>query len=136
MLAGCTTRLQFDDFISETQEILSGNSQGCPLSMILYSFYIAPLLEIVNVKEGTSSIGYVDDGTLLAQGNTFEETHAKLRNLLEKPNGAMSWSTSHNSPFELSKLAIMDLTRSIPKASKSTDLRFNTQLWTAEPSLP
>jgi hypothetical protein len=102
MLEGRSTRLKFNDFISDIIAITNGNSQGCPLSMILYSFYIAPLLEIADGKR-TTTIGFVDDTTLVAKGKTFTETHQLIRDLLEKTNGALEWSHSHDSPLELSK---------------------------------
>jgi len=34
LLTGCRTKLKFDDFISESIEILNGIGQGNPLSMI------------------------------------------------------------------------------------------------------
>jgi ribonuclease HI len=91
--------------------------------MILYSFYIAPLLEIADGKK-TTTIGFVDDTTLVAKGKTFTETHQLIRDLLEKTNGALEWSHSHDSPFEISKLALMDFTHSADKRLDSRDLEF------------
>jgi len=46
MLSGRKTRLSFDDYASELIAIDNGNNQGCPLSMIFYTFYNVGLLEI------------------------------------------------------------------------------------------
>ncbi|CAG8677706.1 1347_t:CDS:2, partial [Acaulospora colombiana] len=121
MLTNRYTKLRFDDFTSEDIPINNGNSQGCPLSMLLYAFYIAPLLEIANGKNELT-IGFVDDTTLLAIGRTFIETHATLKSMMERAKGALAWSKGHNSPFELSKVAVIDFTRSDSKERDSSDL--------------
>jgi hypothetical protein len=46
MLTGCKTRLKFDDYTSEWFDINNGIGQGDPLSMIVYLFYNADLLNI------------------------------------------------------------------------------------------
>jgi len=51
LLSGRHTKLKFDDFISESINILNGIGQGDPLSMILYILYNADLLEIPGNKE-------------------------------------------------------------------------------------
>jgi hypothetical protein len=89
--------------------------------MILYSFYIAPLLESVRGKSEVT-IGFVDDTTLLAMGRNFHQTHTILKEMMERPNGAIAWSISHNSPLEMSKVTLMDFTMSPYKAAESTDL--------------
>jgi ribonuclease HI len=121
MLTERFTRLKFDDYISSEIPINNGNSQGCPLSMILYSFYIAPLLESAR-GNSEATIGFVDDTTLLATGRNFHQTHAILKEMMERPNGAIAWSMSHNSPLEMSKVALMDFTLSPYKAADSADL--------------
>jgi hypothetical protein len=121
MLTDQSTRLKFDDYTSEDIPINNGNSQGCPLSMLLYSFYIAPLLESARGK-CELILGFVDDTTLLAIGRSFPETHSILKNMMIRPGGALDWSFRHNSPFELSKVAIMDFTKSIHKAAESAHL--------------
>jgi hypothetical protein len=42
-------------------------------------------------------VGYVDDIALLAIGEDFEQTTAKLKNLMEKQGGGLAWSREHNS---------------------------------------
>ena len=109
MLTGRKTRLSFDDFISDFIDIKNSNNQGCPLSMIFYAFYNAGLLELSPPKaRDESQFGYVDDVALLATGKDFDDTHRKLIEMMERPGGAFNWSDSHNSKFELSKLALMD----------------------------
>ena len=44
MLTDRSTKLRFDDFISDCMPINNGTTQGHPMSMLLYGFYNAPLL--------------------------------------------------------------------------------------------
>lgn len=120
LLTGRTTRLSFDDFISNSIEITNRNNQGCLLSMIFYMFYNAGLLELSppNSKD-ESQFGFVDDVALLATGENFEETHHKLKNMMERHGGAFDWSKNHYSQFELTKLALMDFS---PKSPAGTPL--------------
>ena len=120
MLTGRKTRLSFDDYTSNLVSINNGNNQGCPLSMIYYAFYNAGLLELSppGSKE-EEQFGFVDDVALFAAGNDFTEAHETLADMMGRPGGAFDWSESHNSPFELSKLALMDFS---PKAYKESTL--------------
>ena len=88
--------------------------------MIFYAFYNAGLLELSppdSVDE--RQFGFVDDVALLAMGPTFEEAHRKLRDMMERRGGAFDWSTNHNSPFELTKLALMNFA---PRSSNNIPL--------------
>ena len=107
MLMNRRTQLLFNDFVSEPMDIANGTTQGCPLSMLLYAFYNADLIEIAQGKDELAS-GYVDDCALLATGSTLDDCHLKFKEMMERPNGCFDWSYSHNSPFELSKVAVMD----------------------------
>ena len=40
--------------------------------------------------------------------DTLSETHSAVKDMMERQGGGFIWSTSHNSPFELSKLALMN----------------------------
>jgi ribonuclease HI len=44
-------------------------------------------------------------------GKTIDEAHKKIQDMMERPDGGFEWSRQHNSPFELSKLALMDFPR-------------------------
>jgi hypothetical protein len=85
--------------------------QGDPLSMVMYQFYNADLLEIPEA-EGESAIVYVDDAIMAAAADTFKETHEMLRDMITREGGVSDWSTEHNSPLEYSKLALMDFVHS------------------------
>jgi hypothetical protein len=71
----------------------------------------APLIETASSADELSP-GFVDDSMMLAIGNTLAECHAKLKDMMERPKGGFSWSITHNSPFELSKIALMNFPRS------------------------
>ena len=120
MLTDRRTRLSFDDHLSTPIPITNGNNQGCPLSMMFYAFYNAGLLELSpNNSPDERQFGFVDDVALLATGSTFEATHQKLKDMMERPGGAFDWSSSHNSPFEMNKLALMNFS---PKPTEDTPL--------------
>ena len=110
-LTGHTTRLKFDDYISEPMALDNGTTQGDPSSMLYYSFYNAPLIEVA-ASNNKLSPGFVDDSMVLAIGDTIEECHATLKDMMERPGGGFEWSYMHNSPFELSKTTLMNFPRS------------------------
>ncbi|KIM83299.1 hypothetical protein PILCRDRAFT_7244 [Piloderma croceum F 1598] len=57
----------------------------------------------------------------LAVADTIVKAHTILRDMMERPNGGFDWSLTHNSPFELSKLALMDFPHT-PQDRASTNL--------------
>ncbi|GLB42960.1 putative encoded by [Lyophyllum shimeji] len=114
MLTSRRTRLKFDDFVSELIDILNSTTQGCPLTMLFYTFYNAPLIRTaIPTRKSELSIGFIDDSMLLAIAKTLHQAHVILRDMVERCGGCFDWSISHNSPFELSKLAFMDFPHSI-----------------------
>jgi ribonuclease HI len=108
---GRSTCLAFDDFESAPLPISNGIDQGCPLSVIFYLLYNSPLVKIPRTSSELC-IAYIDDVTFVAIGKTFVETHAILKDMVEREGGAMDWSRSHNSTFELDKTACVDFSRS------------------------
>lgn len=111
MLEGRRTKLRFDDFLSNFLNIENGIGQGCPLSMIIYIIYNADMVNISRPLSSEGAVGYVDDIALLAEGDDFEESTAILKDMMERPGGGLEWSKSHNSRFEMSKVAIMHFSR-------------------------
>lgn len=90
LLTGRCTRLKFNDFVSESINVLNGIRQGDLLSMILYVIYNADLLEIPGDNEHEKSLGYVDNITLVATGKDFMETGCWLQHIMTKEDGAFS----------------------------------------------
>ena len=107
MLRACSTALKFDDYVSDNININNSIGQGNPLSMVLYQFYNADLLDILNgTKEAAAA--YVDDTILIATVTNFAQTHEILQDMMTRPGGTIEWSNNHNSHFEFSKLALID----------------------------
>ena len=86
-------QLKFDDHISTPFSPANGCCQGCPLSMLLYAIYNAPLIRIATKDNANECIvGFVDDTTLLASGKDFDEAHGILKDMMERRNGVFEWS--------------------------------------------
>ena len=81
MLEGRTTSLRFDDYTSDPIKIDNGIGQGDPLSMVLYQFYNADILDVPN-HANESAIAYVDDALILATAKDFNETHEILTDMI------------------------------------------------------
>ena len=103
------TRLKFDGYISDWMGVSNGIVQGDPLSMILYLFYNADLID--DVKKGELKITYVDDVNFYAEGADFEEAYAKLCDMMSREGGGWEWSQQHNSQFEMPKLTLVGFSR-------------------------
>src|ERR1700761_6998671 len=85
----------------------NGIGQGNPLSMALYQYYNANILDIPR-ERSESMEAYVDDAILTATAKTFTEAHQILADMMQREGGMVEWSKSHNSSIEYSKLALMD----------------------------
>ena len=119
-------RLKFDDHISAPFSPENGCCQGCPLSMLLYAIYNAPLIRIADSSNPSECIiGYVDDTTLLASGKNVKEAYDTLKNMMERANGVFDWSKSFNSPLEMNKLTLVNFTMSSVKADNDKTLVLN-----------
>ena len=101
------TTLKFNDYVSDRIALDNGIEQGDPLSMILYQYYNADLLDIPTGANETAS-AYVDDAILVATAKDFKKTHDILADMMTRAGGAVEWSNKHNSKFEFSKLALID----------------------------
>ena len=110
MIRDRKTRLKFDDYISDSFDILTGIGQGDPLSMLLYLFYNADLLDIPDCRE-EAALGYVDDTMLYAEGSNFDDTNAMLTDMMTRPNGGYQWAADHHSKFETTKFALVGFTQ-------------------------
>ena len=110
-LTGQMTCLHFDDFTSEPIPLDNGTMQGDLDSMTLYGFFNAPLIEMA-CSDDELSPGFVDDSMMLAIGNALVDCHSKLKDMMERQDSGFDWSLTHNSPFKLSKIRLMNFPRS------------------------
>ena len=77
--------------------------------MVLYQYYNVDILNIPTQPE-ESAIAYVDNVLIMASAKNFTLTHEILANMMTREGGVNEWSMTHNSPLELSKLALIDFT--------------------------
>ncbi|CUA73498.1 putative RNA-directed DNA polymerase from transposon BS [Rhizoctonia solani] len=107
-LSGRTTCLASDDYTSALLPIDNGIDQGCPPSVISYLPYNSLLVKIPRVTSNELCIAYIDDVTFVAWGPSFEDNHRALVDMMTRTGGALEWSNTHNSTFELDKTACID----------------------------
>ena len=100
------TQLKFDGYLSGWIPINNGIGQGDPISMIMYLFYNADLVEMATAK-GQLAVAFMDDASLYTEGDTYNEAYASLIEMLLKPGGEKEWTETHHSRFEKSKFAIV-----------------------------
>src|SRR5579863_5646258 len=70
-------KLKFDGYKLENYSINNSIGQGNPLSMILYQFYNADLLNIP-VNKSKLAITYINNTLMVVIVDTFEEAHHTL----------------------------------------------------------
>jgi hypothetical protein len=116
MLSGRSTTHKYNSHSSDPIEVDNGIGQGNPLSMVLYQFYNADLLDIPEGKNETA-LAYVDDTILVASMENFSKAHEMLADMMCREGGVLDWSKTHNSPLEYTKLALIDFTRSCSSKS-------------------
>jgi len=84
-------QLIFDDVTSQPCNPPGGCNQGCPLSMLLYIIYNAPLINIANpTNKKKCIIGYINDITLCTKGKTFKEAYTTIKSMMERRNGVFN----------------------------------------------
>ena len=111
MLRERVTTLKFDGYSSECIPIDNGIGQGDPLSMVMYQYYNADLIDIPKHPE-EDAVAYVDDAFMLASGKDFPSAHQKLATMMSRDGGVEDWSKTHSSPLEYSKLALINFAHS------------------------
>jgi len=86
MLIGRHTTLKYNGHTLEPIELDNGIGQGDPLSMVLYQFYNADLLDIPKDKS-EDALAYVDDTIIIATAEDFTQAHEKLTNMMCRTGG-------------------------------------------------
>jgi len=80
--------------------------------MIFYSFYNAQLIQsATNIEE--TVLSFINDSMLLVTSKSLLEVDIAIRDIMEHPNRGFDWSITHNSPYELTKLALMNYSCSL-----------------------
>jgi ribonuclease HI/endonuclease/exonuclease/phosphatase family metal-dependent hydrolase len=110
-LQGRKTILTFDDFRSREFEIDNGLDQGDPTSGITYMVYNGGILDCLDAKNGEFGALFIDDAYILTVGASFEETHRKLKGVMEKADGVFQWADTHNCEFGVDKFQLLDCSR-------------------------
>jgi hypothetical protein len=110
-MRGRKTTLTFDDFQSEEFGIDNGLDQGDPVSGVTYMIYNGGILECLNAKNGEFGALFIDDAYILTVGDDLEETHSKIKHIMEKADGVFQWAADHNCEFGVDKFQLLDLTR-------------------------
>jgi hypothetical protein len=131
MLIGRTTHLKFDNHKSDSINIDNGIGQGDPLSMVLYQYYNADLLDILN-SPSEFTAAYVDNAILVATAKTFKEMHRTLSTMMTREDGVLQWAQEHNSKFKMSKLALMDFAHQSKKVTRPPLHISNTKIETSK----
>jgi hypothetical protein len=89
MLDGRSTLLKFDSHASEPIALDNSIGQGDPLSMVLYQFYNANLLDILKGKN-EDALAYVDDTIMVATTATFTEAHVSLASMMSREGESLN----------------------------------------------
>ena len=87
----------------------AGIPQGSPLSLILYLFYNADLLESLENKGlCTSAAGFMDDVNILTYGLSTRRNYKVLKRI---HLACETWAKRHGSKFNLKKYDLIHFTR-------------------------
>ena len=106
------TQLSFDDYTSETFIVDNGLDQGDSFSPGGYMIYDSDILYIPNPENGEDAIIFIDDTVLVVIGDSYQETHRMLEDMMHRPGGVLQWADSHNCTFGVEKFQLIDFLRS------------------------
>ena len=109
--------LKFDGYTLEPISINNGIGQGDLLSMGLYQYYNADLIEVPK-DPGESAMAYVDNSAMIVITDSFLEAHRELLSMMTRDGGVRDWSSLHNSSLKYSKLMLEDFTHSCSLKSR------------------
>jgi hypothetical protein len=77
-LSGRSTTLKLQEYTAPSTPIQIGIPQGSPVSPVLYLFYNADLIEAYRTEE-SEAVGYIDDVSILAIGDTAQRNYKTLK---------------------------------------------------------
>jgi hypothetical protein len=107
-LEGRRTRLIFDDYRSDMFHIDNSLDQGNPHSLICYLIYNSDLLSILDGKNSEMGLLFIDDAAVVAVGDSFDDTHWKLQEMMTKAGGIFEWAQQHNCEFGIDKFQLLN----------------------------
>lgn len=107
------TTISFDDYQTAAFEVLNGLDQGDPHSGICYLIYNADLTKITVLKAGEWILLFVDNAVIIVCGKNFNETHEKLRNIMECNGGVFDWAKTHNCKFGVEKFQLLNASKKL-----------------------
>ena len=110
-MSGRRTKLKFDDYTSDWFDLDNRIGQGDMLSMLLYLFYNADLLDVTS-RPYELSLGYVDNVALIVTANNFTQMHRMLKNIMLRSKGGFLWAKAHHSRFKTSKSVLVNFSPS------------------------
>ena len=101
------TTLIFINHTTEEQTIRTGLPQDSPMSPILYLFFNAGLLELIDRSEvKATAIGFVDDINLLTYERSTKENCATLKRI---HSACVRWAGRHGTVFAPEKYELIHL---------------------------
>jgi len=111
-----STQLLFNGTKSDSLPTPAGVPQGSPLSPLLYMYYNADLLDIVQEYESTLGLGFIDDIVYGVSGCSDRGNVCKLKRTLQE---AENWRRRHGAQFETSKYILVHYSRNHRQATKA-----------------
>jgi hypothetical protein len=122
-----TATIQINGQVSEAQNLpQAGLPQGSPLSLILFLFFNADLVQRQIDSQG-GAVAFVDDFTAWVTGPTAQSNRGGIKAII---NEALEWEKRSGATFEAEKTAIIHFT---PKAYKSEQEPFIIKGQAVEP---
>ncbi|KAJ6436788.1 reverse transcriptase [Purpureocillium lavendulum] len=128
-LSGRSTTLKSQEYTATSVPVQTAIPQGSPVSPMLYLFYNADLVAKCNTPE-TESVGYIDDVSILAVGDSAARNCKTLKIMHHK---AQDWARKHGSQFSPAKYELVHFTRD-PAANCTHALRLPHGTIKASPS--
>ncbi len=78
------------------------------------------------LKNGEEGFLFIDDKAILVHGETFDETHQKIKDIMERTGGILEWARDHNCEYGVEKFQLVDFTsktREVPPSPNNTTKR-------------
>ena len=110
-MEGKKTNLVFDDYKSDTFDVKEGIDQGDAHLLISWIIYNHQILKLFDKSHKETAFLFIDDTAIPATGPDFDNTHARLKDLMGRKGGVMEWAKTHNCSFGIEKFQLLDLTK-------------------------